>query len=60
MKNSIQRLFTSINSGKLQLLNSTSKVSFAFAYSEPQKIFTTADLWNIQRQSKSRQQRRFL
>lgn len=54
-------LFTSINDKDMAVLTTEVKetIAFDFAGKRPAN-FTTADLWNIQRQSKTRNQRRYL
>jgi len=61
MKKQSTTLFTSIS--KTGLLNLTQEVkeTIAFDLVTPyRKIFTAAELWNIQRQGKARTQRRYL
>lgn len=60
MKKQSTNLFTQISIEQLDILTTVVKETLATGYSVPKtKIFTTADLWNIQRQAKSRTQRRF-
>jgi len=61
MKKQSPVLFTSIS--KTNLLNFTQEVKETIAFdlvTPNHKIFTAADLWSIQRQSKARIQRRYL
>lgn len=53
-------LFTSINEKDLVTLTSETKETIAFGFINRTSNFTTADLWNIQRQAKPRNQRRYL
>ncbi|MCW3090273.1 MAG: hypothetical protein JWP81_1342 [Ferruginibacter sp.] len=60
MKKQSHNLFKTISAEQVENLTSVVKETLAegFNYSKP-KVFTAADLWNIQRQGKSRIQRRF-
>ena len=51
-------LFTTISKTETKELTTIVKETLAFGISH-QKHFTAADLWNIQRQKKSTQRRRF-
>jgi hypothetical protein len=55
-------LFTSISKQGLADLTTEVKETIAFGLVEPpvRKIFTAAELWNIQRQVKARVQRKYL
>lgn len=55
-------LFTSMSKEDLANLTREIKETIAFGLAEAphRKIFTTADLWSIQRRAKSRTQRRYL
>ena len=59
MKKQSQTLFTEVSKNELENLNTVVNETIAYSHSANQKTFTTADLWNIQRQQKSRTQRRF-
>ena len=60
MKRQSNNLFTAISSREFGNLKSVVKETLAVGFNQPQsKIFTAADLWNIQRQAKSRLPRRF-
>lgn len=60
MKRQSNTLFQTISSGLLENLTKVVKETLATSINQPQsKIFTAADLWNIQRQGKRRVQRRF-
>ncbi len=63
MKKHLTTLLSEIRSEQLEklttMVNETLAVEFEF--SQPKsKTFSTADLWNIQRQGRSRIQRRFV
>jgi hypothetical protein len=61
MKNTIKNLFAQISGSRLESLTREVKETIAFGYIQgTTRVFTSADLWNIQRQGKIRQQRRFL
>ena len=61
MKKQSNTLFATISNRVLTSLTTEVKETIAFDLVAPQhKIFTTADLWNIQRQTRARAQRRFL
>jgi hypothetical protein len=60
MKKSTQPLFKGISTKSLQVLTTTVAETFAFCAVEPCKVFTTTDLWHIQRQGRVRPLRRFL
>jgi hypothetical protein len=55
-------LFTSISKEEMAHLTKEVKETIAFGLVEPpyRKIFTAAELWDIQRQSKARAPRRYL
>lgn len=59
MKKSSNGLFASISNINLQNLTSTIHETLAIGNYQNAKTFTAADLWNIQRQGKSRIQRRY-
>ncbi|MBC7890261.1 MAG: hypothetical protein H7Z13_20490 [Ferruginibacter sp.] len=59
MKKQSNNLFTTISKQQVEKLTSVVKETLAMGFNQPNiKIFTTADLWNIQRQGKTRIQRR--
>jgi hypothetical protein len=61
MKKQSNTLFATVSNRVLNGLTIEVKETIAFGLVVPsQKIFTSAELWNIQRQTKSRTQRRFL
>ena len=61
MKKSTTSLFATISNIQLESLTNQVQETLALAYSSKNnRVFTNADLWNIQRQAKSRVQRRFL
>ena len=61
MQSSIPGPFTSISALDMAVLTAEVKETIAFGIIAPAaKIFTTADLWNINRQAKLRAQRRYL
>ena len=61
MKKSFNSLFVHLSNSSLQNLTSEVKEIISYDCNKPNtKTFTTADLWNIHRQAKSRVQRRFL
>jgi hypothetical protein len=61
MKKQSNTLFTKFGKEALADLTREVKETIAFGLAKPyRKIFTVADLWNIQRQSKSSIQRRYL
>jgi hypothetical protein len=61
MKKQSNTLFTKVNKVELGGLTSEVKETIAFGILAPShKIFTAAELWNIQRQGKARVQRRYL
>jgi len=53
-------LFSSIDKKTMEDLTSEVKETIAFNLVNQHTNFTTADLWNIQRRSKPRNQRRYL
>ena len=58
---SIHEAFTAIDARDMAVLTTQVQEVIAFELVAPAtKIFTTADLWNINRQAKVRAQRRFL
>ena len=60
MKKQSNNLFTQISTNQFENLTSVVKETLATGFKATKnKIFTTADLWSIQRQGKSRIQRRF-
>ena len=59
MKKQSQNLFSEVTKSELDNLTTSVQEIIAFGYKSNDKRFTTADLWNIQRQQKSRTQRRF-
>lgn len=61
MKKLSNILFVELSKEERMNLLKEVKETIAFALVEPRKrIFTAADLWNIQRQGKARVQRRYL
>ena len=61
MKKQATTLFSTISTEQLENLTSVVNERLAIGNNLPKrKIFTTADLWNIQRQDKSRIQRRLI
>ena len=60
MKKNSNTLFATISSTVVENLTTIVKETLANGFNAPKsKTFTSADLWNIQRQGKSRTQRRF-
>lgn len=60
MKKQSTNLFAAIAKSTLAGLTNEVKETLAEGFSQqPKKVFTAADLWNIQRQRKSMLQRRF-
>ena len=60
MKKQSTSLFTQMSIAQLENLTTVVKETLAVGFNQPKsKIFTAADLWSIQRQGKSRTQRRF-
>lgn len=60
MKKHLNSLLSELRTEQLEILTTLVKETLATEYNLPKtKPFTTADLWNIQRQHKSRTQRRF-
>ena len=61
MKKSFNSLFAQLSNSSLQNLTNEVKETISYVCNKPTtRTFTTADLWNIHRQGKSRVQRRFL
>jgi hypothetical protein len=61
MKKSFNNSYKELNSAELIGLTTEVKERIATGnFEQVNKSFTTADLWNIQRNSKNRLQRRFL
>ncbi len=61
MKKSFNSLFAQLNNSSLENLTKEVKETIAFSLTKPNsRSFTAADLWNIQRHTKSRVKRRFL
>ena len=61
MKKQSNNLFTTISTEMVKNLTTVVEETLATGYNQSKtKIFTAADLWNIQRQGKSRTQRRSL
>lgn len=61
MKKSVNSMFASLSNSSIDHL--TYDVKETFAFDLPFQIrhqFTAADLWNLQRRTKSRTQRRFI
>ena len=59
MKKQLTSLLSELRTEQLELLTTLVKETLATSYSLPKsKTFTAAELWNIQRQGKSRVQRR--
>ncbi|MEO5892398.1 MAG: hypothetical protein ABIQ31_19270 [Ferruginibacter sp.] len=60
MKKQSNNLFAAISTQMVENLTTVVKETLATGFNQPKgKIFTAADLWNIQRQNRSRTQRRF-
>ncbi|MEP7143552.1 MAG: hypothetical protein ABI707_11810 [Ferruginibacter sp.] len=60
MKKQSTNLFATISTELVKNLTTIVKETVVKGYNQPQsKIFTAGDLWNIQRQGKTRTQRRF-
>jgi len=60
MKKNSNNLFATISTSMVQNLTTVVKETLATGFNAPKtKVFTAADLWSIQRQGKSRIQRRF-
>lgn len=61
MKKTVNSLFNQVSSQTLKNLTEEVKESIAYELPPIQRpSFTAADLWNIQRQARTRVQRRFL
>ncbi|MBC7890260.1 MAG: hypothetical protein H7Z13_20485 [Ferruginibacter sp.] len=61
MKKQSASILTQISTEQLQRLTTIVTETVATGFDQPKgKKFTTADLWNIQRQGKTRIQRRFI
>ena len=61
MKKTLKSPFTQLTQNELNNLTHEVKETISEGFSNSVcKIFTTADLWNIQRQTKTRMQRKFL
>jgi hypothetical protein len=59
MRRQLTSLLSQLRTEQLEILTTLVKETLAIEYSLPKsKTFTSADLWNIQRQGKSRIQRR--
>ena len=60
MKKQSNTLFTGISKEQVENLTTIVKETIVAGYNQAQaKLFTAADLWNIQRQKKGFSQRRF-
>ena len=60
MKKQSNTLFTGISKEQVENLTTIVKETIVVGYNQAQtKLFTAADLWNIQRQKKGFSQRRF-
>ena len=59
MKKHSTNLFTMISAKGVENLTTIVKETLATSFNQQNKVFTAADLWNIQRQGKRREQRRF-
>jgi hypothetical protein len=60
MKMQLASLFTQMGTVQLENLTTIVNETLAPGFFQPKtKVFTSADLWNIQRQGKNRIQRRF-
>ena len=59
MKKLSTNLFTIISAKDVENLTTVVKETLAVSFNQQNKVFTAADLWNIQRQGKRREQRRF-
>ena len=59
MKKLSTNLFTIISAKDVENLTTVVKETLAASFNQQNKVFTAADLWNIQRQGKRREQRRF-
>ncbi len=59
MKKSTNSLFTTLSDSHLESLTNQLHETVALVCIQNSRIFTSADLWNIQRQTKKRMQRRF-
>jgi hypothetical protein len=60
MKKHLNSLLSQLRTEQLETLTTIVKETLATGFELPKsKVFTSADLWNIQRQGKSRIQRRF-
>lgn len=60
MKKQSTSLFSTMSKEQIENLTAIVSETLATGYNlPPAKKFTTADLWNIQRQGKTRTQRRF-
>lgn len=60
MKKQSNYLFASLNGMQVEDLTNLVKETLATCFNQPKnKKFTAAELWNIQRQGRSRIQRRF-
>ena len=53
-------LFATVKKANIKSLTEIVQETLATDFGNQAKVFTVADLWNIQRQCKSRAQRRFL
>ena len=61
MKKQLQALFTPVTKTEISLLTTEVKETLANDFNlNEQKIFSSADLWNIQRAKKRNPRRRFL
>ena len=61
MKKTLNSPFAPLTKNELNNLTIVVKETIALGFGNTvSKVFTTADLWNIQRQAKTRMQRRFL
>lgn len=60
MKRELTSLLSELRTEQLEILTTLVEETLATEYQLPKsKIFTAADLWHIQRQRRSRTQRRF-
>jgi hypothetical protein len=61
MKKLLNSLFAPMSKSEIEKLTREVKETIDFGYTQiKSRVFTPADLWNIQRNGKSRPQRRFL
>ena len=60
MKKQSNVLFATVKNANIKSLTKIVHETSATDFGNQAKVFTLADLWNIQRQCKSRTQRRFL